>query len=148
MGISANIMSLAGIAVAIGDMIDASIVVVEQTHKKLEHWDAAGRPGSYRDVVIGAVKEVGRPSFFSLLVIAVAFMPVFTLEAQEGRLFKPLAFTKNFSIAIAAVLAITLDPALRLRSPGWMTTASARGGSPGRPTRCWWGRSTARSAIR
>ncbi|MBF0526065.1 MAG: efflux RND transporter permease subunit [Deltaproteobacteria bacterium] len=112
--ITANIMSLGGIAIAIGAMVDASIVVVEQTHKKLEHWEAEGRPGNFKDVVIGAVKEVGGPSFFALLVIAVAFMPVFTLEAQEGRLFKPLAFTKNFSMIIAAVLAITLDPAIRL----------------------------------
>ncbi len=114
MGLTANIMSLGGIAIAIGAMVDAAIVVVEQTHKKLEHWDAAGRPGSYKDVVISAVKEVGGPSFFALLVIAVSFMPVFTLEGIEGRLFKPLAFTKNFSMAIAAVLAITLDPAIRL----------------------------------
>jgi copper/silver efflux system protein len=114
MGITANIMSLGGIAVAIGAMVDAAIVVVEQTHKKLEHWQAEGQPGDYRRVVVDAVKEVGGPSFFSLLVIAVSFMPVFALEAQEGRLFKPLAFTKNFSIAIAAVLAITLDPAMRL----------------------------------
>jgi Cu(I)/Ag(I) efflux system membrane protein CusA/SilA len=114
MNITANIMSLAGIAVAIGAMVDAAIVVVEQTHKKLEHWDAEGRPGDYREVIIAAIKEVGRPSFFSLLVIAVSFIPVFTLEAQEGRLFKPLAFTKNFSMALAAVLAITLDPAMRL----------------------------------
>jgi Cu(I)/Ag(I) efflux system membrane protein CusA/SilA len=114
MGLTANIMSLGGIAIAIGAMVDAAIVVVEQTHKKLEHWDAAGRPGNYKDVVIGAVKEVGGPSFFALLVIAVSFMPVFTLAGMEGRLFKPLAFTKNFSMAIAAVLAITLDPAIRL----------------------------------
>ena len=114
MGITANIMSLGGIAVAIGAMVDAAIVVVEQTHKKLEHWQAEGRPGNFRDVVVGAVKEVGGPSFFSLLVIAVSFLPIFALEAQEGRLFKPLAFTKNFSMAIAAVLAITLDPAVRL----------------------------------
>jgi Cu(I)/Ag(I) efflux system membrane protein CusA/SilA len=114
MGITANIMSLGGIAVAIGAMVDAAIVVVEQTHKKLEHWEAEGRPGAYQDVVIGAVKEVGGPSFFSLLVIAVSFLPVFALEAQEGRLFKPLAFTKNFAMVIAAVLAITFDPALRL----------------------------------
>ncbi len=114
MGITANIMSLGGIAVAIGAMVDAAIVVVEQTHKKLEQWESAGRQGDYHDVIIGAVKEVGGPSFFSLLVIAVSFMPVFALEAQEGRLFKPLAFTKNFSMAIAAVLAITLDPAMRL----------------------------------
>lgn len=114
MGITANIMSLGGIAIAIGAMVDAAIVVVEQTHKKLERWDSEGRSGSYRDVVIEAVKEVGGPSFFALLVIAVSFMPVFTLTGMEGRLFRPLAFTKNFSMAIAAVLAITLDPAIRL----------------------------------
>ncbi len=114
MDLTANIMSLGGIAIAIGAMVDAAIVVVEQTHKKLEHWDAAGRPGSYKDIVINAVKEVGGPSFFALLVIAVSFMPVFTLAGMEGRLFKPLAFTKNFSMAIAAILAITLDPAIRL----------------------------------
>ena len=114
MHLTANIMSLGGIAIAIGAMVDASIVVVEQTHKKLEHWDAEGRPGSYKDVVISAVKEVGGPSFFSLLVISISFIPIFTLEGQEGRLFKPLAFTKNFSMAIAAVAAITLDPAMRL----------------------------------
>ncbi len=114
MGITSNIMSLGGIAIAIGAMVDAAIVVVEQTHKKLEQWDAEGRKRDYKEVVIEAVKEVGGPSFFSLLVIAVSFMPVFTLEAQEGRLFKPLAFTKNFSMAIAAVLAITLDPAMRI----------------------------------
>src|SRR5882762_8387831 len=114
MGLTANIMSLGGIAIAIGAMVDAAIVVVEQTHKKLEHWEAEGRQGSATQVIIDAVKEVGGPSFFSLLVIAVAFMPIFALQYQEGRLFKPLAFTKNFSMMIAAVLAITLDPAIRL----------------------------------
>ena len=114
MGITSNIMSLGGIAIAIGAMVDAAIVVVEQTHKKLEHWEADGRPGDPQRVIINAVKEVGGPSFFSLLVIAVSFMPIFALQYQEGRLFKPLAFTKNFSMAIAAVLAITLDPAMRL----------------------------------
>ncbi|HZT69406.1 MAG TPA: CusA/CzcA family heavy metal efflux RND transporter [Terriglobia bacterium] len=113
-GLTANIMSLGGIAIAIGAMVDAAIVVVEQTHKKLEHWEAEGRQGSATHVIIEAVKEVGGPSFFSLLVIAVSFMPIFALQYQEGRLFKPLAFTKNFSMAIAAVLAITLDPAIRL----------------------------------
>ncbi|HKZ77497.1 MAG TPA: efflux RND transporter permease subunit [Pyrinomonadaceae bacterium] len=112
MGLTANIMSLGGIAVAIGAMVDAAIVVVEQTHKKLEHWEAEGRPVNYKEVVIGAIKEVGAPSFFALLVIAVSFIPVFTLEGQEGRLFKPLAYTKNFSMAIAAFLAITLAPAM------------------------------------
>jgi Cu(I)/Ag(I) efflux system membrane protein CusA/SilA len=111
MGMTANIMSLGGIAVAIGALVDASVVMVEQTHKKLEHWEAAGRPGPPHAVVIAAVKEVGGPSFFALLVIAVGFLPVFTLEGQEGRLFKPLAFTKNFSMAIAAILAVTLAPA-------------------------------------
>ena len=114
MGVSANIMSLGGIAIAIGAMVDAAIVVVEQTHKHLEEWDRTGRKKDYHRVVIDAVKEVGGPSFFALLVIAVAFLPVLTLEAQEGRLFKPLAYTKNLSMIIAAVLAITLDPAMRL----------------------------------
>ena len=89
-------MSLGGIAIAIGAMVDAAIVVVEQTHKKLEHWQAEGRPGPAKQVIIDAVKEVGGPSFFSLLVIAVSFMPIFALQYQGGRLFKPLAFTKNF----------------------------------------------------
>ncbi len=114
MGVTANIMSLAGIAIAIGDLIDSSIVVVEQTHKKLERWEQDGRKGDYQNVVVSAIKEVGGPSFFALLVIAVSFLPILTLEAQEGRLFKPLAYTKTFSMIVAAFLAITLDPALRL----------------------------------
>ncbi len=114
MGISANIMSLGGIAIAVGAMVDAAIVVVEQTHKKLEEWQRDGRKEDYREVVIRAVKQVAGPSFFSLLVIAVSFLPVLTLEAQEGRLFKPLAYTKNLSMFVAAFLVITLDPALRL----------------------------------
>ena len=114
MGVTANIMSLAGIAIAIGELMDAAIVVVEQTHKKLEEWQRTGQKGDYREVVIQAVKEVGGPSFFALLVIAVSFLPILTLEAQEGRMFKPLAYTKNLSMIVAAVLAITLDPALRM----------------------------------
>jgi len=114
MGISSNIMSLGGIAIAVGAMVDAAIVVVEQTHKKLEEWERSGRQEDYHRVVINAVKEVGGPSFFALLVIAVSFMPVLALEAQEGRLFKPLAYTKNLTMIVAAVLAITLDPAMRL----------------------------------
>ncbi|HSA96322.1 MAG TPA: efflux RND transporter permease subunit, partial [Acidobacteriota bacterium] len=114
LGITANIMSLGGLAIAIGALDDAAVVVVEQTHKKLEQWHKDGRPGDDRTVVIGAVKQVARPSFFALLVIAVSFLPVLTLEAQEGRLFKPLAYTKNLSMIIAAVLVITLDPALRV----------------------------------
>jgi Cu(I)/Ag(I) efflux system membrane protein CusA/SilA len=114
MGLTSNIMSLGGIAIAVGAMVDAAIVVVEQTHKKLEQWQRTGRKEDYHRVVINAVKEVGGPSFFALLVIAVSFLPVLTLEAQEGRLFKPLAYTKTFSMIVAAVLALTLDPAMRL----------------------------------
>ena len=114
MGMSSNIMSLGGIAIAVGAMVDAAIVVVEQTHKKLENAGADWTTADYRNAIVSAVKEVGGPSFFALLVIAVSFLPVLTLEAQEGRLFKPLAYTKNFSMIVAAVLAITLDPALRL----------------------------------
>ena len=114
LGLSANIMSLGGIAIAIGALVDASIVVVEQTHKKLELWQQDGQRADYRRVVIDAVREVGAPSFFALLVIAVSFLPVLTLEAQEGRLFRPLAYTKSLSMIVAAILAITLDPALRL----------------------------------
>jgi copper/silver efflux system protein len=134
MGVTANIMSLGGIAIAIGTLVDAAIVVVEQSHKNLEEWEKAGRPGDSRDVVLKAVKQVAGPSFFALLVIAVSFLPVLTLEAQEGRLFKPLAYTKNLSIIIAAVLAITLDPALRLLlthreafsfSPAWLAKAAS-----------------------
>ncbi|MBZ5724964.1 MAG: CusA/CzcA family heavy metal efflux RND transporter [Acidobacteriia bacterium] len=114
MGLTANIMSLGGIAIAIGALVDAAIVVVEQTHKKLEEWEKQGRHGDYSEVVLGAVKEVAGPSFFALLVIAASFLPVLALEAQEGRLFKPLAYTKTLSMIVAAILAITLDPALRL----------------------------------
>ncbi len=132
MGLTANIMSLGGIAIAIGAMVDASIVVVEQTHKKLEEWEAGGRRGDYHSVIIAAIKEVGSPSFYALLVIGVAFLPVLALEAQEGRLFKPLAYTKNLGMIVAAVLTITLDPALRLLftharnfrfSPAWLASA-------------------------
>jgi Cu(I)/Ag(I) efflux system membrane protein CusA/SilA len=113
-GLTADIMSLSGIAIAIGAMVDAAIVVVEQTHKGLEQWDRSGRREDYRAVVTRAVKQVAGPSFFALLVIAVSFLPVLTLEGQEGRLFRPLALTKTLAMVIAAVLAITLDPALRL----------------------------------
>jgi Cu(I)/Ag(I) efflux system membrane protein CusA/SilA len=114
LGISANIMSLAGVAIAFSELVDASIVVVEQTHKKLELWEKGGRRGDYRAVIIAAVKEVAGPTFFALLVIAISFLPVLTLEAQEGRMFKPLAYTKTLAMLIAAGMAITLDPALRL----------------------------------
>jgi len=114
LGITSNIMSLGGIAIAIGAMVDAAIVVVEQSHKKLERWEKEGRNGDYREVIISAIKEVCRPSFFSLLIIAVSFIPIFALQAQEGRLFKPLAFTKNFAMLFSAILAITLTPAIIL----------------------------------
>jgi Cu(I)/Ag(I) efflux system membrane protein CusA/SilA len=112
MGLGMNIMSIGGIIVAIGDMVDASIVMVDNAHRRLEEWERNGRVGDRTQVLIDSAKEVGPSIFASLLVIAVAFMPVFTLEAQEGRLFKPLAFTKNLAIATSAVVAITVIPAL------------------------------------
>jgi copper/silver efflux system protein len=112
MGIGMNIMSIGGIIVAIGDMVDAAIIMVDNAHRRLEEWERAGRRGDRLDILIASAKEVGPAIFASLLVIAIAFMPVFTLEAQEGRLFKPLAFTKNLAIAMSAVLAITLIPAV------------------------------------
>ncbi len=114
MGVSSNIMSLAGIAISIGVLVDGAIVEVENAYRKLQLWEAGGRKGDFHRVRLDALKEVGPSVFFSLLVIAVAFMPVFTLVDQEGRLFKPLAYTKNLTMAIAAVLAITLDPAMRM----------------------------------
>ncbi len=138
--ITSNIMSLGGIAIAIGAMIDAAIVMVENAHKRLEQYPEASREvarpmgrepapaGSGREgvatpgaggcesnrteIVIAAAKEVGRPLFFSLLVIAVSFLPIFALEAQEGRLFTPLAYTKTFSMLFAAALSVTLAPVL------------------------------------
>ena len=114
LGVSSNIMSLAGIAISIGVLVDGAIVEVENAYKKLQLWDEGGRKGDYHEIRLAALKEVGPSVFFSLLVIAVAFMPVFTLVDQEGRLFKPLAYTKNLAMAIAAVLAVTLDPAMRM----------------------------------
>jgi Cu(I)/Ag(I) efflux system membrane protein CusA/SilA len=112
LGIGANIMSLGGIAIAIGAMVDAAIIVVENVHKRLEFWERDGRPGPRNAVVVSALQEVGRPIFFSLLVITLAFLPVFTLEGTEGRLFKPLAWTKTFSMGFAALLSVTLVPAV------------------------------------
>ncbi len=109
-GLTINIMSLGGIIVAVGAAVDASVVMVENVHKRLEDWH--GPPEQRRGVVIAAMQEVGPSLFFSLLVITVAFLPVFTLEGSEGRLFKPLAFTKSWSMAFGAVLAVTLAPAL------------------------------------
>jgi Cu(I)/Ag(I) efflux system membrane protein CusA/SilA len=109
LGIGSNIMSLGGIAIAIGAMVDAAIVMIENAHKHVER----AKPGQSRiSMLIEAASEVGPALFFSLLVITVSFMPIFTLESQEGRLFSPLAFTKTFSMAAAALLSVTLVPAL------------------------------------
>ncbi|MBY0278769.1 CusA/CzcA family heavy metal efflux RND transporter [Candidatus Binatia bacterium] len=108
-GLGSNIMSLGGIAIAIGAMIDAAIIMIENAHKHLEH-DTGERPR--RDVLIEAAQEVGRPLFFSLLIITVSFLPIFTLEAQEGRLFRPLAFTKTFAMGFAALMSVLVVPFL------------------------------------
>ena len=109
LGLSSNIMSLGGIAIAIGAMVDAAIVMIENAHKHMER----AKPGTPRiEIIVAASKEVGPALFFGLLVITVSFLPIFALEAQEGRLFKPLAYTKTFAMAAAAVLSITLVPAL------------------------------------
>ena len=106
--ITSSIMSLGGIAIAIGAMVDAAIVMVENAHKRLEQHPQSDRI----ETIIAAAKEVGRPLFFSLLVIAVSFLPIFALEAQEGRLFTPLAYTKTFSMLFATALSVTLAPVL------------------------------------
>ncbi|MBV8892097.1 MAG: efflux RND transporter permease subunit, partial [Acidobacteria bacterium] len=113
-GTTINIMSLAGIAIACGELVDAAIVVSEQSHKKLEAYQRTGEAFSQEQVILDAVKEVAGPTFFALLVVAVAFLPVFVLGGQEGKLFRPLAYTKTFAMIVAALLAVTLDPALRL----------------------------------
>jgi len=116
-GINANIMSLGGIAIAIGAMVDAAVVMIENAHKKLEHWrrDHVGREpeGAERlKLMAEAAAEVGPALFFSLLIITLSFVPVFTLEAQEGRMFAPLAYTKTYAMAAAAGLSVTLIPVL------------------------------------
>ena len=109
LGINSNIMSLGGIAIAIGAMVDAAIVMIENAHKHIERL----KPGESRaEAMVAACKEVGPALFFSLLIITVSFLPVFTLEAQEGRLFSPLAYTKTFAMAGAAILSVTLVPVL------------------------------------
>src|ERR1019366_9334056 len=114
MGLNANLMSLAGIAISIGVLVDGAIVEVENAYNKIYLWQAGGKKEDFHKVRLEALMEVGPSVFFSLLVIAVAFMPVFTLVDQEGRLFKPLAYSKNLAMAIAALLAVTLDPAMRM----------------------------------
>jgi Cu(I)/Ag(I) efflux system membrane protein CusA/SilA len=108
-GLSSNIMSLGGIAIAVGAMVDAAIIMIENAHKHMEH-DGGKKP--HWDIIRDASVEVGPTLFYSLLVITVSFLPVFTLQAQEGRLFKPLAFTKTYSMGMAALLSITLAPVL------------------------------------
>ena len=120
-GINANIMSLGGIAIAIGAMVDAAIVMIENAHKKIERWehDHPGEElhGTKRwNIITDAAMEVGPALFFSLLIITLSFVPVFTLQAQEGRLFSPLAFTKTYAMAAAAILSVTLVPVLM----GWL----------------------------
>ncbi|AMK20213.1 MULTISPECIES: efflux RND transporter permease subunit [Sphingobium] len=120
-GVNANIMSLGGIAIAIGAMVDAAIVMIENAHKRIEQWehDHPGEElaGAARwTVITDAAREVGPALFFSLLIITLSFVPVFTLEAQEGRLFAPLAFTKTYTMAAAAILSVTLVPVLM----GWL----------------------------
>lgn len=112
MGVTANIMSLAGIAISIGVLTDEAVAMVENVHKRLEHAPPGLSRAQRQEIIIAACKQLGKPLFFALLVITVSFMPVFTLEAQEGRLFKPLAYTKTFTMACAALLSITLGPAL------------------------------------
>jgi len=108
-GLSSNIMSLGGIAIAVGAMVDAAIIMIENAHKHIEH-DGGKKP--HWDIIRDAAVEVGPTLFYSLLVITVSFLPVFTLQAQEGRMFKPLAFTKTYSMAAAALLSVTLAPVL------------------------------------
>src|SRR5213080_3601958 len=118
MNVTSNIMSLGGIAIAIGAMVDSAIIMIENAHKALEHFrEDHGREPDNRErfaVIVGAAKSVGRPLFFALLVITVSFIPVFSLTAQEGRLFRPLAFTKTFSMFFASFLGVTLVPVLML----------------------------------
>jgi Cu(I)/Ag(I) efflux system membrane protein CusA/SilA len=114
LGLSSNVMSLSGIAISIGVLVDGAIVEVENAYRKIQHWDENGRKEDFFQVRLSALTEVGPSVFFSLLVIAVAFLPIFTLIDQEGRLFRPLAYSKTFAMVIAGLLAITLDPALRM----------------------------------
>ncbi len=119
-GLGANIMSLGGIAISIGVLVDAAIIMVENAHKHYEEW--RGRR-SHFEIILRSAQEVGPTLFFTLLVITVSFLPVFTLQAQEGRLFKPLAFTKTYAMAMASILAVTVVPVLML----WFVRGKIRG---------------------
>jgi len=113
LGITLNLMSLGGLAIGAGALVDASIIVVEQAQKRIEEWQHTGQ-GSHRYAIVGAVTEVTRPAFFALMVTSVAFLPVLALDGRDGRLFHPLAWAKSLTMAAGALLAVTLDPALRL----------------------------------
>ena len=135
LGVSVNIMSLAGIAISIGVLVDGSIVEMENAYNRLYLWDSGGRREDFRKVRIQALQEVGPAVFFSHLIVAVAFIPIFALGDQEGRLFRPLAWSKNLTMAMAAVLALTLDPALRTAfarvdpfafRPAWLARLATR----------------------
>ncbi|HEU4950687.1 MAG TPA: efflux RND transporter permease subunit [Holophagaceae bacterium] len=134
LGTGANLLSMAGIAISIGVLVDGSIVEVENAYNKLHLWDSGGRQGDFHAVRLSALEEVGPSVFFSLLLIAAAFLPIFTLVDQEGRLFRPLAWANNLAMAIAAVLALTLDPAMRMLftrvdpftfRPAWLAKAAS-----------------------
>jgi copper/silver efflux system protein len=131
LGLSSNIMSLSGIAISIGVLVDGAIVEVENAYRKIHLWEQSGRKESFFEVRLNALKEVGPSVFFSLLIIAVSFLPIFTLVDQEGRLFRPLAFSKTFAMAVASILALTLDPAIRML---FARHEPFTGGSP------WWNR--------
>ncbi len=122
-GLGANIMSLGGIAISIGVLVDAAIIMVENAHKHYEEWQGKR---SHLEIITKAAQEVGPTLFFTLLVITVSFLPVFTLEAQEGRLFKPLAFTKTYSMAMASILAVTAVPVLMY----WFVRGNIRSEKP------------------
>lgn len=135
MGVTVNIMSLAGIAISIGVLVDGAIVEVENAYNKIHRWLEEGRPGDFHQIRLQALQEVGPSVFFSLLIVAVSFIPIFALMEQEGRLFKPLAYSKNLAMALAAILAITLDPAMRMLfaridpfafRPRWLASLATR----------------------
>ncbi|HZU53762.1 MAG TPA: efflux RND transporter permease subunit, partial [Holophagaceae bacterium] len=134
LGVGANLLSMAGIAISIGVLVDGAIVEVENAYNKLHIWDSGGRQGDFHAVRLEALEEVGPSVFFSLLLIAAAFLPVFTLVDQEGRLFRPLAWSNTLALAIAALLALTLDPAMRMLftrvdpfdfKPRWLSKAAS-----------------------
>jgi Cu(I)/Ag(I) efflux system membrane protein CusA/SilA len=148
MGISANIMSLGGIAIAIGALVDAAIIVVEQTHKKLELWEKGGRKEDYREVVIQAIKEVAGPSFFALLVIGISFLPVLTLEAQEGRLSSRWRIPKRSRWWWRRSSPSRWTRPCACCSRACAISSSGRRGWRGPPMPCWWAASAPRSIIR